>query len=109
MTRLRPQPLAGIAAGLLLLPIAAILAQLPATRGLLPVPRTVEWHQGRLALDTGFRVAVPRADPRLEAAVTRMLERLERRSGVRSGPRIGRDSATATLLVAARRAGTAVP
>jgi hexosaminidase len=106
---LRPASAGHLLAGLLLSIPAILPGQGSPTRGLLPVPRTVEWHQGRLALDSSFRVAVPRADPRLEAAAVRMLERLERHSGVALPRAIGRDSATATLLVAARRAGTAVP
>lgn len=109
MIRPRPAPLAGICFALLLLPSAILAAQASATGGLLPVPRTVEWHEGRLALDTTFRVAVSRPDPRLPAAVLRLLDRLERKSGVALSRTVGRDSAAATLLVNARRAGTAIP
>ena len=104
MIRYRPF----VMAAALLLP-APLAAQSPSTRGLLPVPSTLEWHQGRLAIDTAFHVALARSDRRLEAAVGRMLERLEKRSGVPLSRELAPDSASAVMLIAASRAGTAVP
>lgn len=106
MIRLRALPLAGLCFVSL---VHSLAAQAPVTRGLLPVPRTLEWQSGRLALDSTFRISLQRADPRLVAGAGRFLDHLERRTGVRLSHLIGRDSATATVVIDARRTGTAVP
>jgi len=98
----------GLPAIVVFLP-ALLAAQTPATRGLLPVPQHVEWRSGRIALDTTFRIALVRVDPRLSAGAARFLDRLEHRSGVPLSHVIGRDTASATLVIDARRTGTAVP
>ncbi|MEO8029770.1 MAG: family 20 glycosylhydrolase, partial [Gemmatimonadota bacterium] len=56
-----------------------------------------------------FRIALVRSDPRLNAAAGRFLDRLVRRTGVPLSHLVGRDTGSATLLIDARRTGTAVP
>jgi hexosaminidase len=77
-------------------------------RNLMPVPRSVAWVQGRLALDTGFSVATTGpADARLDRAIGRMLARLEARVALPLHRTIGR-GVPARLVVTAASPGMPV-
>lgn len=68
--------------------IANAVAESPATRDLLPVPASVTWADGRLAVDGGFTVGLTGvADARVTASAQRFLARLEKRAGVRFSAR----------------------
>jgi len=54
---------------------------------LMPVPASLEFAEGRLAIDSSFRVALTGySEPRLERAVTRMMARLSHQTGMPLGP-----------------------
>ncbi len=80
------------------------------TRNLMPVPAAVEWREGALALNSGFNAAFARhRDRRLEAALTRTLSSLARRTGLAIDPFLRAQPATANLVVDCRGAGSALP
>lgn len=55
----------------------------PATLHLMPVPFNIQQKEGLLRIDGGFAVAIHgNPDPRIAGAVSRMLERLERKTGI---------------------------
>jgi hexosaminidase len=95
----------------LLLPAPAALAQAPAPRAhhLMPVPSSVEWREGRLAVTSTFRVSVAgRGDARLAPAIERARQRLEARLGFE----LARDPAAAdvaALAILVEAPGTAIP
>ncbi|HEY2825359.1 MAG TPA: beta-N-acetylhexosaminidase family protein, partial [Gemmatimonadales bacterium] len=104
------QPVCWSAGLLLALTSSVIAAQQPETRHLMPVPQSVAWVPGRVAIDSTFSVAVVGVkDARLARAVDRALRRLEGRTGItfvrETAPR---DSNTATVVVRANTAGMAV-
>ena len=69
------------------------------TRRLMPVPASVSFEPGRLAIDSGFTVVVGRYENgRLERGVQRAMLRLERRTGVDIQP-LSSDTSRATLLI----------
>jgi hexosaminidase len=89
--------------------LMALALQAPQVPALLPVPSTVSWRDGRMALDSTLSVAiVGQRDPRLERAVGRALRRLEARL-VQPLPRTIGSDATARLVVRVGGAGYAVP
>jgi len=78
----------------------------PPTLDLMPVPRALTLGAGRLALDSGFRVAVTSfSDARLARGVGRMLERLGRRTALALPAEPGGDTLAARLVIAARGPG----
>ncbi|MBV8855484.1 MAG: family 20 glycosylhydrolase, partial [Acidobacteria bacterium] len=83
----------------------------PAVRNnLMPVPASVRFKQGRLAVDKTFTVAAAgHVDERLRAGVDRMLRRLEGRTVLELARGLSADTAGAKLLVEARGPGKAVP
>lgn len=85
-----------------------LVAQEPATLNLMPVPRSLVLGEGRLRLDSTFRVAFTAFhDARLERAVTRMMGRLARRTALTLLPAPAPDS-TARLFIAAAAAGQGI-
>lgn len=82
--------------------VAILVSGLPAPAGphdLLPAPHEATWQKGRLVLGPRFNVAFQgRSDPRIEAALRRTLERLQRDFGLRPAP-ASKDPARATLTV----------
>src|SRR5574342_471685 len=63
--------------------VAPLAAQQPLTLDLMPVPRSLTLGEGRLRLDSSFTVAfAPQGDARLGRAVTRVIERLARRTAL---------------------------
>ncbi len=90
-------------------------AQQPAPRAsqstlsLMPVPSSVTVRDGRLVMDSTFRVAVlHHTDARLLRAITRMIPRIEYRTGLVLSHAIARDSSGATLVIDCQSAGQAV-
>ena len=82
-----------------------LTAQAPAsadsmlTRHLMPVPASVTYEPGRLAIDSAFTVVIRRYDNgRLERGIQRAMLRLERRTGVDLPP-LSADTARATLVI----------
>lgn len=83
----------------------------PNTRWLMPAPAQRRFPGGELAIADDFSVGLTgAADARLEAAVTRAVVRLNRRTGLALDPhrRAARGSA-ATLTVACQSAGRSLP
>lgn len=69
------------------------------TRHLMPVPASVSFEPGRLAIDSSFGVMVRRfSNGRLQRGVQRAMLRLERRTGVDLPP-ITSDSSRAALVI----------
>ena len=77
--------------------------------GLMPVPTSVKFQQGRLPVTAAFSVAVRgHTDGRLEGAVHRVLRRLEGRTGLTlSRERV--EPEKATLVLEVKGPGNAVP
>lgn len=99
-----------------LLPLVLLVAALPVgleprqsappTLDLMPVPRSLALGSGRLAIDSGFRVAVTGfSDARLERAAARMLGRLGRRAALTLPAAPGGDTLAARLVIAAHGPG----
>ena len=85
-------------------------AQTPARHNLMPVPASVQFGAGRLALDKSFTVAATgHVDERLRAGVDRAVRRLEGRTVMELARGLAPDAARATLVVEARGPGSAVP
>src|SRR3954464_1901981 len=85
-------------------------AQTPARHNLMPVPASVRFNQGRLAVDKTFTVAAAgHVDERLRAGVDRTLRRLEGRAVLELARGLSADTTGAKLLVEARGPGKTVP
>jgi hexosaminidase len=85
-------------------------AQTPARHNLMPVPASVRFGQGRLAVDKTFTVAAAgHLDERLRAGIDRAMRRLEGRTVLELARGLSTDAAKAKLLVEARGPGKAVP
>lgn len=79
------------------------------TLNLMPVPRSLSIGQGRLRIDASFHVAVIRhTDARLQAAVARMLPRLEHRTALALSRNVARSPLGATLIIDCAAPGEAV-
>ena len=77
---------------------------------LMPVPASVRFGPGRLAVDKAFAVAAAgHVDERLRAGIDRAVRRLEGRTVLELARGLAADPARATLLVEARGPGRAVP
>jgi hexosaminidase len=82
------------------------------TRHLMPVPASVRFGAGRLAINGSFSVAATSkgpADERLRAGIERVVRRLEGRTVLELARGLAADPAQATLVVEARGPGRAVP
>src|SRR5206468_4985542 len=80
------------------------------TRGLMPVPASVNWKAGRLALTKGFNVALTgQTDDRLRDYVFRAMRRLERRTVIELPRDLSTDAANAALVIETRSTGNAIP
>ncbi|MET0645166.1 MAG: family 20 glycosylhydrolase [Pyrinomonadaceae bacterium] len=92
-------------------PAPAVQTQPPAARhNLLPVPASVRFGAGRLAVDKTFTVAAAgHVDERLRAGIDRAMRRLEGRTVLELARGLATDAAGAKLLVEARAPGRAVP
>jgi hexosaminidase len=82
----------------------------PETRNLMPMPASVQFRSGKLALAKSFTVAASGvSDARLQGGVDRALRRLERRTGLEFARGLASDAATATLVVKCDGPGKTVP
>jgi len=99
---------------LLVLAMATVIAQdgpkPPMRLTLMPVPRSLAFQPGRLALQPSLTVAVSKhSDPRLLAGLDRTMRRLERRTGLEFARGLTTDAAAATLVVECDGPGAKVP
>jgi hexosaminidase len=77
---------------------------------LMPVPASVHFNPGRLAVNKSFKVvATGHKDARLQAAIERFLRRIEGRTVMELQRGLAADAASATMLVEAVGAGKTVP
>ncbi|HEY1203311.1 MAG: family 20 glycosylhydrolase [Bryobacteraceae bacterium] len=75
---------------------------------LMPLPASISWGDGKLAIDVTFRIALAGyRDPRLTAAAARLPARLTRHTGIPIPPAQG-DAATATLVIECQGPGERV-
>src|SRR5829696_1831542 len=90
---------------------AAAQTPAPAARhNLMPVPASVRFNQGRLAVDKTFTVAAAgHVDERLRAGLERALRRLEGRTVLELARGLSTDTASAKLLVEALAPGRSFP
>ncbi len=92
---------------------AAASPQLAAqTRSLMPVPYSVQWRTGGMPLSSGFYAAATgatRQDERVEAALSRLMMRIARRTALNLDPWRRGAPATAGLLVNCQAAGPHFP
>ena len=85
-------------------------AAAPARHSLMPVPASVQFRTGRLAVGKSFNVAARgRTDERLRAAVERFLRRLEGRTVMELPRGLAADAAAASLVIEAAAPGRPVP
>jgi hexosaminidase len=85
-------------------------ANAPARHNLMPVPASVRFEAGRLAVDKSFTAAASgHVDERLRSGIERAVRRLEGRTVLELPRGLAADAARATLLVEARGPGRAVP
>jgi hexosaminidase len=86
-------------------------AQLTAARrNLMPVPASVQFGAGRLALTKSFTVAATgHVDERLRAGIERAMRRLEGRTVMEFARGLATDASGATLVVECKGPGRAVP
>lgn len=90
-------------------------AESPQSHHLMPVPATVRFQSGRLALPSAFTVATKgHTDDRLRGGIDRMARRLEAATGQTyargaAAAAVAADAATATLVVECQGPGAAVP
>ena len=81
-----------------------------ARRNLMPVPASVEFGAGRLAVTKSFNVAATgHVDERLRAGVERAMRRLEGRTVMEFARGLSTDASAATLVVECKGPGLAVP
>jgi len=74
----------------------------------MPLPASISWGDGKLAIDVTFRIALAGyRDPRLTAAAARLPARLTRHTGIPIPPAQG-DAATATLVIECQGPGERV-
>lgn len=95
-------------------PAQATATQAPsaaaARHNLMPVPASVRFGAGRLAVNKSFTVAARgHVDDRLRAGIDRAVRRLEGRTVVEMARGLAADAAGATLVVECRGPGRAVP
>jgi hexosaminidase len=91
-------------------PAAALAQQQQRQHHLMPVPASLSFQPGRLAVTSTFTVAVRgHSDARLQAAVGRTLKRLEDRTGLVLPRAQSSEPALAALLIECKEAGQAVP
>jgi hexosaminidase len=82
----------------------------PARHELMPVPASVRFGAGRLAVDKSFTVAAKgHVDERLRAGIERAVRRLEGRAVMEVARGLAGDAAAATLVVQCQGPGRAVP
>ncbi len=79
-------------------------------RNLMPVPASVAWKNGRLAVNKSFSVAISgKTDERLKSYLSRVMRRLEGRTIFEFSREFSNDSANSNLLIETRSTGNAIP
>lgn len=79
-------------------------------RNLMPVPASVAWKNGRLAVTKDFSVAfVGKSDERLKKYVFRIMRRLEGRTIFEFSREFSSNPANSALLIETRSTGNAIP
>jgi len=82
----------------------------PAPVNLLPIPSSVQFGSGRLAVDTSFQIgATGTVDDRLRHGVARALVRLSRQTGLELSRELAADASKARLTIVCAGPGAAVP
>lgn len=82
----------------------------PPRHHLMPVPASVKWGAGRLAVNKSFTVAARgHVDERLRAGIERAVRRLEGRTVLELPLELSNDANAATLVVECKGPGQAVP
>jgi len=80
------------------------------THGLMPVPASLRFNSGSLAITQSFTIAVKgHSDARLLAAIDRMARRLEARTGLTFARGLASEGTAATLVIQCQSAGKAIP
>lgn len=89
-------------------PLAQDTGQAP-TFNLMPQPAEITLGQGRLVIDGSFRVALSGyREPRLERGARRMIDRLNKQTGVPLSDELETDASKATLVIHCDHAGEVV-
>jgi hexosaminidase len=82
----------------------------PTTVNLLPLPSSVQFGSGRLAIDTAFQIGASGVvDDRLRHAVARALVRLSRQTGLEVSRDLAADATKARLTIVCDGPGASVP
>ncbi len=107
-------PLKRILALTLLVLVAMSITALSQTQSpkhnLMPVPASLQFQSGRLAITDSFIIAVKgHSDARLTAAIDRMARRLDTRTGLTFARGLLNDSAKASLVIQCQGAGKTIP
>lgn len=77
---------------------------------LMPVPASVQFRPGRLAITSAFRVATRNhSDSRLRSGIDRILLRLEGRTGLTLAPGLAISESEAALVIQCEGPGQAIP
>src|SRR5262245_29735796 len=80
------------------------------THSLMPVPASLRFNSGRLAITPSFTIAVKgHSDARLLAAIDRMARRLEARTGLTFARGLASDGTAAALVIQCQGPGKDVP
>ena len=76
---------------------------------LLPMPKNIELLDGRLGLDSSFSVCLTgHGDPRISAALSRMIQRLREKTGMSLSTPLATDAGSATLEIRCTGSGEQV-
>jgi len=80
------------------------------TRGLMPVPASVNWKAGRLPLTKAFNIALTgQTDERLRRYALRAMRRLERKTVLEFSHDLSTDPASAALVIETHSTGNPIP
>jgi hexosaminidase len=94
----------------IIIPVVANAAPPAGTRNLMPVPASITWRDGRLAITPAFTVFVAgHSDARLLAGLDRALRRIERRTGLTFPRGLATDAPSATFVITCTGSGARVP
>src|SRR5262245_23222824 len=95
---------------LLLMPLTVWAQDAKPRHNLMPIPASLQFKEGRLAITEQFTVAVRgHNDARLQAGIERMARRLDARTGLTFKRGLAQDAAQATLLITCQNAGKSIP
>ncbi len=100
---------------MLLLPVLAFAANQAGTGGastinVMPSPSSVQMHPGKLRLDGAFAITTSGyTDARLQAAVLRLQQRLEGRTGIALPPGVAPIGTGAIVTITVKQGGAAYP